>query len=109
MIHSNIKVAIESDDQNMPERISWAYDEQGESPAANTDAVLLSVWDKHEKRSLHVDLWTKDMTMSEMHQLVFQTMATLADTYQKATGNTMLAGKMQNMLNQLEKELSQQL
>jgi len=109
MIHSNIKVAIESDDQNMPERITWAYDEQGEIPATNTDAVLLSVWDKHEKRSLHVDLWTKDMTMSEMHQLVFQTMATLADTYRRATGNTMLVEKMENMLNQLEKELSQQL
>lgn len=109
MIQSNIKVAIESDDQNVPERITWAYDEQAESPGANTDAVLLSVWDKHEKRTLHVDLWTKEMTMSEMHQMVFQTMTTLADTYKRATGNTILADKMANMLNELERDMAHNL
>lgn len=108
MIKSNINIAIEADDNNMPEQIEWAYFQDEKPQPAATDALLLAIWDKQDKRSLHVDLWTKELTMSEMHQLIFQTMTTMADTYSRATGNKSLSTKMAAMLNELEKDLAEQ-
>jgi gliding motility-associated protein GldC len=106
MKKSVINITIESDENNVPEHIEWAYNEKKVVNPAPTDGILLAVWDKQDKKSIHVDLWTKDMTMSEMHQLIFQTMITLADTYKRATGNNVIADKMLRLTNELEQDLA---
>lgn len=106
MKKSTINISIESDDNNVPEHIEWAYNEENKLMPAPTDGLLLAVWDKQDKKSLHMDLWTKDMTMSEMHQLIFQTMNTLADTYLRATGNSAVVDKMRRLTDELEKDLA---
>ena len=53
--------------------------------ARKAKAFLLSLWDGQEKTALRIDLWTKDMMVDEMEDFFYQTLVTLADTYQRAT------------------------
>ena len=101
--NSSITLNVQYDTQNTPEHIDWKYTEK---KPTKTDAFLLAIWDKNTQKSLHIDIWTKDMTKDEMHHFIFQTMNTMADTYSRATGNTALADKMKQVCNDLEKELT---
>jgi gliding motility-associated protein GldC len=74
------------------EAITWRADEApvpGEQPAK---AFVLALWDAAQKSALRIDLWTKDMTVDDMNDFVFQTLMTLADTYANATTFKPLAG-----------------
>jgi gliding motility-associated protein GldC len=51
-------------------------------------AMMLSLWDPNEKNTMKIDLWTKEMSIEEMKQFFHQTLLTMADTFEKATGET---------------------
>lgn len=93
----NIKVRLGED--NVPEEILWEASESETDEAQNCEAMFLSMWDKQEKNSLNIDLWTKKMEVHEMNTLYFYTMMKMADTYEKATNNKELAQKMRNYAN----------
>ncbi len=40
---------------------------------------------------MKIDLWTKDMTIEEMKQFFHQTLLTLADTFERATGEHLIS------------------
>jgi gliding motility-associated protein GldC len=48
---------------------------------------MISIWDAVQKETLKIDLWTNEMSIDEMHSHFFQTMLSMADSYQKATKN----------------------
>ena len=58
----------------------------GKVDNANAKAVLLSLWDPKDKNTMKIDLWTKDMSIEEMKQFFHQTLLTLSDSFEKATG-----------------------
>ena len=101
-IQSSVSIDIQSDINNVPEHIDWCY---GDQKPKQTKAFMLAIWDKNEQRSLHIDIWTKEMSKDEMHHFIFQTMNTMADTYSRATGNKEMANKIQKVANELEKEV----
>jgi gliding motility-associated protein GldC len=87
---------VELDEQKMPVDVSWSA---SDSPTENTrkaKAFLLSLWDGQEKTALRIDLWTKDMMVDEMEDFFYQTLVTMADTYQRATRHDELAADMKN-------------
>lgn len=47
---------------------------------------FFSLWDPKEKNTLRIDLWTPQMTVEEMKQFFHQTLLTMADSFEKATG-----------------------
>ncbi len=56
--------------------------------------MILGFWDGADKTALRIDLWTKDMMMDEMADFYYQTMMSMADTYNRATRQTELANEM---------------
>ncbi|MGH7886163.1 MAG: gliding motility protein GldC [Thermodesulfobacteriota bacterium] len=93
----NIKVRLGDDD--VPEEILWEASESETQEAKNCEAMFLSMWDKQEKNSLNIDLWTKKMEIPEMNALYFYTMMRMADTYERATNNQQLAKKIRDYAN----------
>lgn len=91
---SNINVAIHLDENNVPERMEWQADDSPDKGMQQASGMLLSLWDGKEQNALRIDIWTKDMRVDEMNFFFFQTIMTLADTYQNATQNEELARKM---------------
>jgi gliding motility-associated protein GldC len=58
--------------------------------------MILSVWDKAESNTMRIDLWTKDMQVEEMKFFVHQTLLTLSDSFEKATGDARMSATMRD-------------
>jgi gliding motility-associated protein GldC len=55
-----------------------------------TKAMFLAMWDEEKKQTLKIDLWTDQMSVEEMKVFFHQTLLTMADTFEKATGETLI-------------------
>lgn len=88
--NSEINIAVELNENNLPVAMNWSA-EDGKIKNQEASAFLLSLWDPKEKNTMKIDLWTKDMTIEEMKQFFHQTLLTLADTFEKATGEHLIS------------------
>ncbi len=86
-IKSEIKFIIELDDKKMPEKIFWQADDADFTGLKEAKTMMLSLWDKEEKITLGIDLWTKEMLVEDMNQHFYQMILKLGDTYRKSTSN----------------------
>lgn len=91
---SEIRLTVQLDENNVPERIGWEAEDGGVKSASK--AVLLSLWDEQEKNTLRIDLWTKEMTVEEMKAFFHQNILTMADTFERATGEGKMAAQMRD-------------
>ena len=82
---SKIEVNIGLNENNLPIAMKWTAPDGGKENA-EAKAMLLSLWDPTDNNTMKIDLWTKDMSVEEMKQFFHQTLLTLADTFEKATG-----------------------
>jgi gliding motility-associated protein GldC len=85
MSESTITINVRTDQNRVPELISWKASDTTAMSAQVAKAMMLSFWDASEKTALRIDLWTKDMMIDEMADFFYQTMMTMADTYGRAT------------------------
>ena len=90
---STIDIEVRTDDNRVPDGISWKASDGAEN-VQKAKAMMLSFWDGAEKTALRIDLWTKDMMMDEMADFFYQTMMTMADTYGRATNQKEMVDEM---------------
>jgi gliding motility-associated protein GldC len=104
MKQSEIKFLVTLDDNKMPEKIDWsASDGQAES---TSKAVMIALWDTQEKNTLRIDLWTKDMMVDEMKQFYHKNLLSMADTFERATGEVEAAKAMRNFAQEFGERLN---
>lgn len=84
---SKINFTIQLDDKKMPEKIEWQADDADFTGIKEAKTMMLSLWDKEDKVTLGIDLWTKDMLVDDMNLHFYQMILKLGDTYRKATSN----------------------
>ena len=84
---TEIKITVKLDADNLPEDITWKASDGPQEEARSAKSIAIALWDKEEKNTLRIDLWTKDMPVDEMHTHYLQNIMTLTDSYQKATAN----------------------
>jgi gliding motility-associated protein GldC len=92
MKQSSINIDVVLDADKLPSRISWNATDTSSEQARLAKAMMLAFWDGAEKTALRIDLWTKDMMVDEMADFFYQTLVTMADSYQRATQQKELAG-----------------
>ena len=68
--------------------------------------MILSLWDGLQQNALRIDLWTKEMNVEEMNLFLFQTIATLADTFERSTDNSEVAEEIREFAHQLGHKLN---
>lgn len=88
---SQIRFNVMLDKENLPLQIQWEADDADVEGTQEAKSVLLALWDGIQQNALRIDLWTKDMNVEEMNLFMYQTLATLGDTYERATNNGELA------------------
>jgi len=93
-MQSTIKIDVSLDEQKMPENISWTASDSTADSARKAKAMILSFWDGADKSALRIDLWTKDMMVDEMTDFFYQTIMSMADTYERATRQPELVNEM---------------
>jgi gliding motility-associated protein GldC len=78
-----ITFKVEVDENKLPKSINW--EAEGQDSGA-CKSIMISLWDGEQKGTARIDLWTKDMKVDEMKQFFHQSLLTMADAFQRATG-----------------------
>ena len=86
---SEIKIQVDLNENNLPVKMKWEA-EGTNAKESITSAFLLSLWDPNEKNTMKIDLCTKDMSVEEMKQFFHQSLLSMADTFEKATGENLI-------------------
>ena len=94
MTQSTISIDVNLDDQKIPHQIMWSATQSSSEEKQEAKAMMISFWDGKEKAALRIDLWTKEMMVDEMADFYYQTMMTMADTFERATHQKELVGEM---------------
>ncbi|MDQ6608969.1 MAG: gliding motility protein GldC [Bacteroidota bacterium] len=94
MAKSTIVIDVELDEQKVPMDIKWKATDSSIERPQEAKAMMLSLWDGADKAALRIDLWTQKMMVDEMADFYYQTMMTMADTFQRATKQTELTNEM---------------
>jgi gliding motility-associated protein GldC len=99
MNKSTITIDVMTDENKVPDSISWSASDTSVENAQKAKAMMISFWDGAEKAALRIDLWTKEMMVDEMADFFYQTMMTMADTYGRATKYTEQVAEMKKFAN----------
>jgi gliding motility-associated protein GldC len=91
-ITSEITFKIKMDENQIPEHIQWVASDSDEKGLC--DAAFLTIWDKNEKNTLRIDLWTKEMMVDDMQIFFHQMMLSMSDTYARATGDAKISAEI---------------
>ncbi len=86
MKKAEIKVTVELDEQNVPERMLWESTDSANQEQVPVKSLMMAFWDHNYKNTLRIDLWTKDMPVDEMKRFFYETLQTMGDSFLKATG-----------------------
>jgi gliding motility-associated protein GldC len=86
---SDIKINVGLNENHVPLRMKWSASD-GNVNDQETKAMFLAMWDEDKKQTLKIDLWTDQMSVEEMKVFFHQTLLTMADTFEKATGETLI-------------------
>ncbi len=82
---SKVSVEVGLNENNLPIKMKWSA-QDGNVENAPAKAMLLSLWDPTNNNTMKIDLWTKDMSVEEMKQFFHQTLLTMSDSFERATG-----------------------
>lgn len=103
---TKITLTIELDEHDAPQTISWQADDAGFEGKKDADAMMLSLWDKDEKITFGIDLWTNKMLVENMNILFHQTLLKMADTYNRATNNFEVSEMIRKFSDEFAEKLS---
>ncbi len=103
---SQIKFDVHLDKENLPVSIQWEADDADFEGKQEAKAIILALWDGLQQNALRIDLWTKEMNVEEMNLFLFQTLATLADTFDRSTDNQEVAEEIREFAHQLGHKLN---
>ena len=93
--NSEINIKVSLDENNVPSTMKWSATDAGIEDQ-KCKAVMLAIWDEMESNTLRVDLWNKEMSVDEMKRFFHQTLLTMADTFERATGEDKICGDMRD-------------
>ena len=104
---STITVDVQLNDDRVPEAILWKASDSTIENAQKAKAMMLSFWDGAEKTALRIDLWTKEMMVDEMADFFYQSMMSMADTFERATRQSELVNEMKKSAQEFYKKFQE--
>lgn len=100
---TEITFQVNLDENHIPEHITWRASDNND--VGECDAAFLTIWDKKDKNTLRIDLWTKDMMVDDMQIFFHQMMLSMSDTYARATGNEELSKEIRDFALQMGEKM----
>lgn len=103
MKKSEIKLTVELDKDNIPEKIFWDADEKDQPGSSETKSISLSLWDQENKNTMRIDLWTKDMPVDEMKRFYIDCLGGLSQSILNATGDDYMSQEISDLCDRFVK------
>ena len=104
---AEIKFLIKLDDKGAPDEIYWSASDSDLAGYVPCDSLMISVWDRSEKNTMSVDLWTDEMQVGEMNAHFYFTLMKMADTYARATSNQDLSDMIRTFAGEFAKKVEE--
>ena len=104
ILRSEIKIDVALDENRVPEKLTWTARDGG-VVNQDTKALMLSVWDSKPQESMRIDLWTKDMPVDEMKLFFHQTLVSMSETFERATGDKQMSETMRDFCDYFAEKL----
>jgi gliding motility-associated protein GldC len=101
---STITIDVHLDENKVPEQIKWKASDSTADDMQKAKAMMISFWDGTDKSALRIDLWTKEMMVDEMADFFYQTMMTMADTFNRATQQHEMTEEMKTFAKEFYKK-----
>ena len=108
MAKSSIVIDVELDESRIPQNIEWKASDSTADRPQQARAFMLSLWDGAEKTALRIDLWTQKMMVDEMADFYYQTLMTMADTFERATRQTKLVAEMKDFAKEFYRKFQEE-
>jgi gliding motility-associated protein GldC len=100
---SDISIQVGLNSEKHPVKIEWMAQDSGLDGKKESKAMMLAFWDKIEKSTMRIDLWTTEMTVEEMQFFTYETLRSMADSYERATSDKELSKEMREFANKFGK------
>ena len=100
MKKSEIYFSIALDENHVPEAISWRATDAGEK-IHFAKAINIALWDRQDPGTMKIDLWTKDMPVTEMKRFYIDTIGAMAESLNTATNDDVMVSKMRALCEEL--------
>ncbi|WP_127844371.1 gliding motility protein GldC [Psychroflexus aestuariivivens] len=101
---SEIKIKVETDDNRIPEKLTWSAEDGGVNNQ-EAKAAFLSIWDHKAQETLRIDLWTKEMPVDEMKKFFHQILVGMSDTFHRATDDEKMTATMRDFCDYFAEKL----
>jgi gliding motility-associated protein GldC len=109
MNESEIKIKVQLDEQNIPEKIMWEA-EGKESPGfSESKSMSLSLWDHQKKNTLRIDLWSKDMPVDEMKKFYIDCLGGISQTLLNSTGDEYMSAQINQLCDRLVEHVKKEM
>jgi len=108
MNNSNISIDVALDDDKVPQQITCKASASTADEAQSAKAIMLSLWDGADRTAMRIDLWTREMMIDEMAHFYYQTIMTMADSFNRATKNADLVNDMKTFARDFYKKFREQ-
>ena len=105
---SEIRLKVELDKDNVPEKLFWHAEDGQSTGLEETKAFNLSIWDQHRQETLRMDLWSKDMPIHEMKRFYIDIIGGMAQSIQASTDDAYMAQEMNDLCNRLVAHLKKE-
>ncbi len=91
---SDITIRVGLNAEQVPVQIEWGASDRNNGALEPCKAMAVALFDKEHRDTLRIDLWTKELQVTEMDRFMYQILRSLSETYLKATQNKDMAEDM---------------
>ncbi|MFT5913751.1 MAG: gliding motility-associated protein GldC [Flammeovirgaceae bacterium] len=106
---SEIRLKVELDDKNVPEKLFWHAQDGLSTGLEETKAFNLMLWNQEKQETMSINLWAKDMPIHEMKRFFIDTIGSMANTVESATNDSVMAQEMKNLCQRLAQHVSEEI
>ena len=107
MKNSEINFKIETDNNNVPEKIYWKATDGPSQDFMETKSISISIWDHTQFNTMRMDLWAKDMTVYDMKRFCVEMLDGMAEGLMNATGDEFMAKEIRNVCSKLARHVDE--
>ena len=108
MDNQTITIKVKLDEDKIPKQIEWNATGSTIEHTQQAKGLMLAFWDGEEKTAMRIDLWTKEMMVDEMADFFYQTLMTMADTYNRATHHQKLTDELKEFAKKFYQKFKEQ-
>src|SRR5690606_18583223 len=108
MKNSEINFKIQLDEKNIPKIIEWDATDKEREGLESTNGISINVWDNLNNSTLKIDLWTDQMSVSEMKRFYIDILGGMAQSILNSTGDTYMSEETKGLCDRLVKHVNEE-